>query len=350
MKVKLFLTFDHELPLGGLNTTYQKALFDPTQKVMDIADKYNVKVTLFTDILCAYKYQEWDYTHFYTPYKNQLEYAVKTGHDVQLHIHPHWLTSKYDGTIFHPSTDFALSDFKNDTQFGGIPGIVKLSIHQLNDICLPTDSDYKCIAYRAGGYNIHPETEEIFKSLFDNGIRYDSSMAKGYYFKSGISEINFNNLPHFPNWIINPGNYHLPLTDKPGILEIPIATLPKTLFETPTRFKLKKYAFRAVENRGPMIHLNHQTDVRSKIKMLFSSRMLTFDNHTLSLDYLLKIFRYTIQKYEKKSDEIMFCAIAHPKGMGNYSFELMDGFIDAIQKTYPDVEFITYAELHKKRH
>ena len=306
----------------------------------------NVKVTLFTDILCAYKYQEWDDKHFYTPYKNQLEYAVRAGHDVQLHVHPHWLTTGYDGTIFHPSNDFALSDFKDDTRFGGIPGIIQLSIHQLNDICLPIDQNYKCVAYRAGGYNIHPETEKIFNSLFNNGIRYDSSMAKGYYFRSDISEINFNNLPHLPNWIINPENYHLPLVNKPGILEIPIATIPKTLFEVPTRFKLKKYASRAVENRGPMIHLNHQTDMRSKIKMLFSNRMLTFDNHTLSLDYLMKVFRYTIRKYEKKSDEIMFCVIAHPKSMGDYSFQLMDKFIHTIQKEYPDVAFTTYSALY----
>jgi hypothetical protein len=61
MKVKLFLTFDHELPLGGLRTSYSKALFEPAQRVMDTADRLGVKVTLFTDILCAYRYREWDY-------------------------------------------------------------------------------------------------------------------------------------------------------------------------------------------------------------------------------------------------------------------------------------------------
>jgi hypothetical protein len=151
MIIKSLLTFDHELPLGSLNTSCEKALFEPTQKVMDLADKHEIKVTLFTDILCAQRYKDWDAANFYAPYKQQLQYAIKKGHDVQLHIHPHWLTSGYKNGTFLPSNDFALSNFKNDIQFGGI---IRLSIRNLKEICTPIDNGYNCIAYRAGGYNI----------------------------------------------------------------------------------------------------------------------------------------------------------------------------------------------------
>ncbi len=346
MKVKLFLTFDHELPLGGLNTSYKKALFDPTQKVMDIADRYGIKITLFSDILCAYRYKEWDFEGFYLPYQEQLQYAIVNRNDVQLHIHPHWLTTGYNKKEFLPSNDFTLSDFKNDTLFGGIPGIIKFSINELSNICVPVDSNYKCIAFRGGGYNVHPNTDLIFNNLYDNGICYDSSMAKGYYFRSGISEIDFRKLPDLPNWIVDPEDYHAALSDRTGVLEIPIATIPKTPFEIPTKFKLKKYGYRAVENRGRVIHNYYKADLYSTIKMLFAARMLTFDNHTLSLDYLLKIIQYNIRKYENKSNEIMLSVISHPKSMGNYSFELMEGFISSIQRLYPDVEFTTFSQHH----
>jgi hypothetical protein len=346
--MKLFLTFDHELPLGGLYTSYDKALFDPMYRILDIADKQGVKVTLFTDILCAERYKEWDFNGFYAPYEKQLQQAIANGHDVQLHIHPHWLTTKYDGANFHPSKDFSLSDFRNDTQFGGIPGIVKQSINSLRVIGLQSDKNYKCVAFRAGGYNLYPDTELILDALYDNGIRYDSSMAKGYYFKSGISEVDFRKLPDVLNWIINPKNYHSALSDKPGILEIPIATIPKTPFEMPTRFKIKKYAYRAVENRGKMIHGDDKIDFISKLKMLFSARMLSFDNHTLSIDYLLRIVKYNMDKYRNTADEIMFCVISHPKSMGEYSFELMDNFITSVQRSFPDTEFATYAQLDQK--
>lgn len=351
MKTKIFLTFDHELPLGCLNTSYEESLFKPTRRVMDIADKYGVKVTLFSDILCAYQYKTWDFNAFYLPYKNQLQHAITNGHDVQLHIHPHWLTTKYDGKTFHPSDDFSLSDFRKDTKFGGIPGIVKQSVDSLREICLVSDENYQCIAYRAGGYNLYPDTDLILSALYDNGIRYDSSMAKGYYFKSSISEVDFRKLPDEPNWFINPQNYHSVLTENHNsliyIYEIPIATIPKTPFEMPTRFKMKKYAFRAAENRGQMLHQNNTTGFSSKLKMLFAARMLTFDNHTLSLDYLLRIVGYQIDKYKQKTDELMFCVISHPKTMGDYSFELIGDFIASIQTLYPDTEFVTYTQLHQ---
>ena len=347
MKIRIFLTFDHELPLGGLNTSYENALFAPTRKVMEVAEQYGVKVTLFSDILCAYRYKKWDFTNFYAPYSDQLQYAVRNGHDVQLHIHPHWLTTAYNGTCFLPSGNFTFSDFINDTKYGGIPGIVRLSIDNLNEICIPADEHYECVAFRAGGYAVYPHTELLFNSLYAQGIRYDSSMAKGYYFSSGLSTVDYRLLPKLPNWRVDPENYHLPLLKKPGILEIPIATKPKTLFEMPTRFKLKKYAFRAVENRGTMIHTNSKTGFHSKIKMLVAARMLSFDNHTLSLHYLLQIVKHNVSRHKNRHDEVLFAVISHPKSMGDYSFELMEGFISSIQKTYPDVEFSTFSEFHR---
>ena len=171
-------------------------------------------------------------------------------------------------------------------------------------------------------------------------------MAKGYYFKSGMSEVDFRKLPDEPNWIINPQNYHTAIQNKPGILEIPIATIPKTPFEMPTRFKMKKYANRAVENRGKMIHQNNKINFLSKLKALFAARMLSFDNHTLSIDYLLKIVEYNIDKHKNSADEIMFCVISHPKSMGEYSFELMKRFISSIKTLYPDIQFLTYNQLY----
>ncbi len=170
-------------------------------------------------------------------------------------------------------------------------------------------------------------------------------MAKGYYFRSGISEVDFHNMPAPCNWLVNPDNYRASLSHGAGILEIPIATIPKTLFEMPTRFKLKKYAFRAVENRGVAIHRNDKSNWLSEIKMLFAARMLSFDNHTLSPDYLLKIFKHNVRKYEHIQNEIIFCAIAHPKSMGDYSFRLMESFIRLILKSYPDTEFTTCSRL-----
>ena len=341
MKLKLFLTFDHELPLGMLKTSYQEALFNPTQQVMDVAKKHNVPVTLFTDILCAYRFSEWDNTNFYVPYRQQLQYAIANGHDVQLHLHPHWLTSTFVDNQYLPSNDFALSDFQHSPH--SISDIVKLGVQHLGQICKPADPLYKCVAFRAGGYNIAPCTNQIFDALEKNGILYDSSMAKGYYFKSTISEVDFRHLPKMPNWKINPENLSL-CNKNGGITEIPIASIPKTPFEVPTLFKMKKYAFRAPISHGNVIHEDRVPGFKAKRNMMFSARMLSFDNYTLSLEYLMKILDFNLRKY-KKSDEIMLSIISHPKSMSQYSFHLMDNFIAEVKRKYQDVEFLTYSRI-----
>lgn len=348
MKLKLFLTFDHELPLGKLKTSYQEALFEPTEKVMVLAEAMDVKVNLFTDILCGFRFRGWDYDHFYLPYTQQLKDALLRGHDVQLHIHPHWLTSTYSNEQFHASAEFSLSNFINNNQFKGIEGVVSMAAKTLTDICQAAKPDYQCIAYRAGGYNLQPATAQIFDVLYKAGIRYDSSIARGYYFKSGISEVDFSKLPDQGNWIIDPNDLSK-AGSQPGVTEIPIITIPKSPFEVPTAFKMKKTAHRAPVSHGQVIHENGEKSLKSKLRAMFCHRMVSFDNYTLSSDYLLKALDYNIRKYGK-TDLLLLSMIAHPKSMGDYSFQMMKEFIEKVRSKYPDAEFSTFNQLHQANH
>jgi hypothetical protein len=129
-----------------------------------------------------------------------------------------------------------------------------------------------------------------------------------------------------------------------GILEIPIAGKPKSFFEIPTKFKLKKFENRAV-NRGFIIHTEPDPNKLNRIRQMFSARMLTVDNYTYSLDYLMRILKYTVLKYEKDVP-IYFCVIGHPKSMGDYSLELLEKFVNQTRKLYQnDIQFITYKQL-----
>jgi hypothetical protein len=342
MKLKLILTFDHELPLGGVRTSYQEALFEPTKRLFNLAEKLEVPVVLFTDVLCALKFKEWDEEHFYKPYTEQLQEAVKRGHDVQLHLHPHWLTSRFENNTFIPSKDYKIADFASNPTFS-IETIIEMGIEFLRLECAQAQSNYTCNAFRAGGYNIESETARIFSSLYKHGIRYDSSIIKGYYFRSALSEVNCQHMPSAPNWYIGTdGNIR---KEAPaGILEVPIGSIPKTPFEVPTRFKLKKMASQAPQDHGYQIHEGNPTDFMSKVRMLFSARMLSFDNYTLSLEYLMKILDYNVRKYSR-NDLVILSVSGHPKSMGDYSFQLMESFITRVRQKYPDVEFTSFSRL-----
>lgn len=347
-KLKLLLTFDHELPLGETTVSYANALFHPTEKVFDLAGQLEVPVNIFTDILCAHKFKKWDNDGFYKPYVVQLQKALSLKHDVQLHLHPHWLTTKYsDGKIL-PSDDFKLSDFKKHPHPLNISGIVEKGVGALNEICFEKISDYKCIAYRAGGYNLSPESGEIFSALYKNRIRIDSSVSKGYYYRSALNEVDYYNVPVNPNWFIGiDGNYSKPASS--GVFEIPIASKPKSLFEIPTSLKLRKYKSRAPKVRGQQIHERRiPTGLLYKFKQAFSSRMLNFDNYTYSPKYLMNILKYNVRKY-KNHETIFLSVISHPKSMSDYSFYLMKTFIKQARKEYPDlVEFTTFTRIYNE--
>ncbi len=153
MKLKLILSFDHELPLGGVRTSYKEAMFDPTDRLFDLAKEIDVPVVLFTDILCAYRFREWDHNNFFKPYTEQLKTACIGGHDVQLHLHPHWLTSKFENQTFIPSRDYKLADFIGHSIYP-TDKIVKTGCDLLNEILLTDHPEYKCLAFRAGGITL----------------------------------------------------------------------------------------------------------------------------------------------------------------------------------------------------
>lgn len=347
-KVKILLTFDHELPLGGLATSYNEALFWPTEKVFETAQNLDIPVTFFTDVLCACRFREWDRDGFSKLYVAQIQKALSLKHDVQLHLHPHWLTTKYNDGKFLPSDDFKLADFKKYPYPLNISGIVEKGVDALNEICFEKMNDYKCIAYRAGGYNLSPESGEIFSALYKNGIRIDSSVSKGYYYKSALNEVDYYNVPVNPNWFIGiDGNYSKPASS--GVLEIPIASKPKSLFEIPTSLKLRKYKSRAPEVRGQQIHEGkNPSGLLYKFKQAFSSRMLNFDNYTYSPKYLMNILKYNVRKY-KNHETIFMSVISHPKSMSDYSFYLMKTFVKQAREEYPDlVEFTTFTRIYNE--
>jgi len=348
-KIKILLAFDHELSLGG-SSSYLNDLFNPTDQLIELATKHGVPITLFTDILCAYRFKEWDKKGFFKTYCEQLTKTLKYGHDVQLHLHPHWLTSEFKNGSFIPSEDFSLSNFAEGKYHNGtywnIPGIINLAEEFLTDLCSGSKQDYKCIAFRAGGFNLYPATEMIISALYEKGIRIDSSIAKNYNFSSNISEVDFHNMPSSANWYISKN-----IVNKEGsidgLLEIPIAASPRTPINN-LSFLVKRVLLRnrMYKANGWAIH-EKNTSLIKRFKRLFpsSSWLLSFDLYTHSVNDLIRILDYHIRIHPE--DEVIICSTcSHPKNMGKYSHYLMREFINRVSKYKNEVEFCSYQQIY----
>lgn len=344
--IKIFLTFDYELPLGGITRSYDHSLFSPTLELLDLAEDLNVPFVFFADILSFIKFKEWKIEDYTNPFKEQIKQILQAGHDVQLHLHPHWLESVFKSGRFIPSGKYTLASFAGNPYPLNIEGIIETGTKELNKIGREVFKDYNCIAYRAGGYNLVPETSEILRTLYKYGIRFDSSICRGYYYVSDSSLVDYRYVPDLPNWYLPfDGKLSKPGEVKESILEIPIAGKPKGLFEMPTSFKMKKYKNRAVENRGKIVHTTtSDVNKNEKIKQLLSSRMLTVDNHTYAPGYLMKILDYNIKRHERY-DKIMLSLIGHPKSMDSYHYHLLSSFVKKAKEKYGDMlSFVTFKD------
>jgi hypothetical protein len=349
-KIKILLTFDYELPLGDAND-YHRSLFTPADRLIDLATDLAVPIVLFTDICSAIRFKEWNLEGFYLPLRKQLKKALDNGHDLQLHIHPHWMSSNYSDDRFIPSGDFSLSDFKDGKNGLSIEGIIEQAFQELTAIAKEAKADYQCIAFRAGGYDVEPESKRILNKLYDLGVRIDSSVIKELYLNYNFSHIDYTGAPASSRWLIS---RHGPLIKElsSDLWELPITSKPTSLADiirrrlrkivNGTEFKRRLYlnggkGFAAVQGKQ---------DLKSKWKKIFNPTVLSLDKEHLEYRDLKSIVDYNVSLYESEPNDLIITLIGHPKSMGNYHLRLMKDFVQGMRKQFRDqVVFTCYRDL-----
>lgn len=347
-KIVLMLAFDHELSLGACES-YRRNMFQPTDALLELANDIQVPVCLFSDVCCAIKFREWDPDRFFLPFRNQLERAIREGHDVQLHIHPHWLDSQYIDGSFVPAESYSLGVFADRESPHDIAGIINAGVQLLDEICGGVNPDYRCIAYRAGGFSLSPNTSQIIAALHAEGIRIESSIAKGNHLKSNLWEVDHRQMPHAGNWYLGfDGILNLPASD--GLYEIPIAARPRTPWNN-IPFLVKRFLSRGHQpNQGggrPIMDGN--TSLTDKIARLFprSAWLLGFDTLIDTVDDLMRTLQYHIDAHADH-ECLAISTVSHPKLMGDYSFNLMREFVGRVREEYGDlVEFCSYQQFYE---
>jgi len=348
-RIKILLTFDYELPLGSC-TDYQKALFKPAEDLINCANGLDVPIVLFADVCSAIRFKEWDRENYYIPFSNQLRKSLQEGHDIQLHIHPHWMNSTYAAGKFIPSPNFSLSSFKDPLAGFTIEKIITQAFAELQEISRGGRADHACVAFRAGGYDVEPESKRILTKLYELGIRIESSVIKDFYLDYSFSHIDYSDSPYHSAWRISKSG---PLTmEGNDMLELPISSMPMTIPDI-LRRRIKKtlnksvYKSRVLANSGKgfLAISGHQT-LKSKLRKITNPQVLSFDKEHLEYQDLANIVSYNVKRYQHESDDLILTAIAHPKSMGKYHLELMKEFVEKTREKYKEqVTFVTYPQI-----
>ncbi len=231
----LLYSADYELYLGANLRPEPEILIQPTSRLLERADDLGIPVTLFADVACLWRYREWGEAAFPAAAEAQWVDALRRGHDIQLHLHPHWLvTSRGEGGSlrFDPAW-FLLGNHSPDPDevFHYAAGLLKRGRNYLEGLLNNGSNGYECRAFRAGGYGLQPAAGAILRAQLAAGVHIDSSIIPGFVHRSATHAVDFSRVARAANPRLTPEGGLGRDGGPGGILEIPIgaALLPQEI-------------------------------------------------------------------------------------------------------------------------
>ncbi|MEJ2621586.1 MAG: hypothetical protein P8163_15385 [Candidatus Thiodiazotropha sp.] len=313
--MNIFLTLDYELFFGNNCGTQEKSIVSPTKRLLEVLNKYGVKASFFVDAGYLLKLKEFRKSNStleldYQALFKQLMLLSETGHDIQLHIHPHWEDSYFEGATWVIDTSrYKIHDFSYEE----VDGLVRRYKQVLTDLI-----DKEPFAYRAGGWCIQPFTH-LKSALKLNNIWLDSTLYQNGKNNSATHYFNFKGMPDKSLWRFEDDPLHE--TEHGYFTEIPISS-----YRVSPLFFWKMVFYKKL---GSGKHKSFGDGSGVGGSGLDKLRMLTrFTNSVVSVDgYKASYLQAAYRQFLKKCDHENFVIIGHPKAMSEYSLEKLEQFI-----------------------
>ena len=321
------VSFDYELFMGQNYVSEEEVLLQPTEKISKMLNELGISATFFADICCPEAYRHLGKPAFADAFDHQLQYLTEQNHDVQLHIHPHWLkATKVGKTVEFPREFFRIHKWVDeDGNYDQVQRIIHDGIDYLNRVIKPVYTDYRCLAFRAGGYCLQPE-KELAACLYEEGIRIDSSVCQGLSYQGDGMLYDYRTEPKFTNVRINREYGFSDNMEKQmpnSILEVPVAGYSTFPYKLLARRKNCSMGNADAKGYGMKLSANGHEKKRNLMqrikRILGTSNMVTFDFY--SADAMI----YMLKRIEKENEgkDVFISAIAHPKAQTDVHIENM---------------------------
>lgn len=310
--MQIHISFDYELFFGAASGTAEKCILEPTRQLMDIAAKHRVPFIFFVD--AGYLHRLKSYLHVpackadYERIAEQLRELAASGHEIALHIHPHWEDSVFGNDGWRiDTTRYKLADFKEEE----VRSIITAYHQVIREII-----GKPCLSYRAGGWCIQP-FEPIRKALAENGIRADSTVYYKGYHASAAHAYDFRKAPDLAEWKFEDDPC---VPRQEGIFtEIPVTpdTIPPLFYwqlylnmrSRPAVYKPVGDGSWLVDRKRIYRHFYSSTDHFACCDGFFASRLKP------------------VLKRTERQGKARMMVLSHPKSMAPYSFNALDEFI-----------------------
>ena len=343
------ISFDYELFMGKNYVEEEKVLIEPSAALSDMLMEEGVSGCFFADVCCPMQYRKFGNMEFPAQFDCQLQELVKKRQDVQLHIHPHWLkATKIANDVEFDREYYRLHSWLKESP-DAVDKIIHDGVEYLNHVLKPVMPDYKCVAYRAGGYCIQPE-QQLASTLYREGIRIDSSVCYGHSHIGDGMQYDYREIVPNSNCYFNNThtiNENIQHSIPNGILEVPVAsygTFPYRIVASKLNGKITDrpatgYGMR-LQSTGNM---QRKRTLRNRIKQsIKATNMVTFDYYNeASMSYMInRLYR----EMSCKKKDVFLATIAHPKGMSKEHIKNMRNVIRRAQKK-PNISFVSMRQI-----
>ncbi|MFW6272570.1 MAG: hypothetical protein ACOC2U_02170 [bacterium] len=349
--MNLVLTFDYELFGDGRGNVFNH-LVEPMDQILGLCNEYNINTTIFFEVVEYLRLKEECDKGNLMGYANSPVYAIEQqiqkaamdGHDIQLHLHPQWVNAKYlDGVWKVDMSNWRLGDFKKDNY--RIYDLLKDSKNALENLIKPVKTDYKCIAFRAGGYNILPSAE-LYSAMQQIGLKMDSSVYPGGFENGILSKYDYRNVSEISDyWWADANDMRKPSNSEKGILEIPIFALPVNRWKR--LLTISKIKSLLLNHNSAMSSVTKEKvgskSINEKIKFLFAKESTLWDVCMLSKSLHKHYFKYIEKNLRNKRDT--FVLIGHPKSLKNKN--IFKNFMKTAITRKIQYKFLTLAEFYE---
>ena len=315
--MRTLLTLDYEVFFGPATGTARACLIEPTEALRAIARRHGAKLVFFVDAgylvkLAAEAGSCATLAADQAAIARQLGALAREGHEIQLHIHPHWETSRWTSHGWELDlTRFAIHAFDS----AAIADIVQRYAGVLRDIA----GAQAAYVYRAGGWVIQPFVA-LREALLANGVTIDSTVFAGGFRKSRIQPYDFRGAPAKSRWRFDAD----PLVEDPNgaFLEVPIASrrLRPDFFWRMALAKKAGGARHRPFGDGRAVAMEGGDLAEKLLKPSVS---------VVSMDgYKASFLARAAAEYRARGMED-FVVIGHPKALTRYSLEKLDEFLAA---------------------
>lgn len=191
----LILSTDYEL-FFHQSGSVQRCMLDPAERLLEFTAQHGMKMTFFVDagmLRCLDRHAgaEPGLAAEAAAIREQLRRIAAAGHELGLHIHPHWEdTRRVNGQWDFGNTRYRLDLFDD----GEVEEILESNFKLVQAL-----SDAPVVSYRAGGFCIEPFAR-IAPTLKRLGVTVDSSIVPGTRLDDPQKGFDASSVPDEPGW------------------------------------------------------------------------------------------------------------------------------------------------------